>query len=420
MAGRQQVDGLQRVAGKAHVARLDGAKQVLAKVNLAALEHALHAGPANGLDQFHLHMGEALHIEVQVVGHDAFDELGRGCHLQHARVTAPEPVRPLAHGLGVIQQGATLTQHLLALAAEHEATADAVEKLETEFRLEAADLPRQGRLGDPQLHGRLGDGAELGHGDEGASSAHAIAPALNASLSYDTLRDFAAVDVGCGTGHLGLCLAEDPEILGVQGLDIAPAYIAYARCRSTDSRLGFETGNACDLPYADASFDHTVSMLALQFVPQSDLAVREMRRVTRPGGTVVAATWDTRGGGTVVRMIFDAAALLDPQGGNAARAAAYTRPLSRPGELAHAWRSAGLTQVVQDTVAIRMEFACFHDFWAPVEGQEGPIAQYVASLGSTQRAELREHVQRAYLDGESDGPRSYSATAWVVQGRVPD
>ena len=55
-------------------------------------------------------------------------------------------------------------------------------------------------------------------------------------------------------------------------------------------------------------------MLVLQFVPQADLAVREMRRVTRPGGTVAAATWDTRGGFVALRMIYDAAAMLDPNG----------------------------------------------------------------------------------------------------------
>ena len=95
-------------------------------------------------------------------------------------------------------------------------------------------------------------------------------------------------------------------------------------------------------------------MLVLQFVPQADLAVREMRRVTRPGGTVAAATWDTRGGFVALRMIYDAAAMLD-QNGRRARAAAYTRPMSRPGDLARAWRDAGLTEVVQDTLTIRMD-----------------------------------------------------------------
>jgi hypothetical protein len=159
-------------------------------------------------------------------------------------------------------------------------------------------------------------------------------------------------------------------------------------------------------------------MLVLQFVPQADLAVREMCRVTRPGGTVAAATWDTRGGFVALRMFYDTAAMLDLNGCRA-RAAAYTRPMSRPGDLASAWRDAALTEVVQDTLTIRMEFASFADFWAPIEGKEGPVAAYVGTLGANAKAILRDMVRLAYLDGEADGARSFAATAWVVKGRVP-
>jgi ubiquinone/menaquinone biosynthesis C-methylase UbiE len=226
------------------------------------------------------------------------------------------------------------------------------------------------------------------------------------------------LDVGCGTGSLSFCLAHDPEIASVHGLDSSPAYIGYANRRNDDSRLDFQVGDACVLPFPNASFDHAVSMLALQFVPLADLAVREMRRVARPGGTVAAATWDTRGGFVALRMIFDVAAVLD-QGGREARAAAYTRPMSRPGELARAWQDAGLRNVVQDTLTIRMDFASFADFWAPSEGEEGPVAEYIGNLGVDARARLRDMVRLAYLDGEGDGPRSYAATAWVVKGTVP-
>ncbi len=160
-------------------------------------------------------------------------------------------------------------------------------------------------------------------------------------------------------------------------------------------------------------------MLTLQFIPQADLAVREMQRVTRPGGIVAAATWDTRGGLIALRMIFDAAAIID-ENGNQRRARAYTRPMSRPGELEHAWRDAGLIDVVQDAVTIRMDFASFADFWAPAEGMDGPIAEYVGTLGPRTKAKLRDTVNLAYLDGEADGPRSYAATAWVVKGKVPN
>jgi SAM-dependent methyltransferase len=226
------------------------------------------------------------------------------------------------------------------------------------------------------------------------------------------------LDVGCGTGNLSSCLAQNHDIVSISGLDISRVYIEHAVRRNGDSRVDFQVGDACALPFGDASFDHTVSMLALQFVPRADLAVREMRRVTRSGGTVAAATWDTRGGFVALRMIFDAAAVLD-QHGREARAAAYTRPLSRPGDLARAWLGAGLTNVVQDMRTIRMDFSSFSDFWTPIEGNEGPAAEYVRTLGSEARARLQDSIRLAYLDGEADGPRSYAATAWVVKGSVP-
>ena len=114
------------------------------------------------------------------------------------------------------------------------------------------------------------------------------------------------LDVGCGTGILSTCVAKDPKVLSVCGVDLSARYIDYAVRRNDDARLSFEVGDACALPFLDASFDHAVSMLALQFVPQAPLAVREMRRVTRPGGTVAAATWDTRGSARCCWTAFNA------------------------------------------------------------------------------------------------------------------
>ena len=226
------------------------------------------------------------------------------------------------------------------------------------------------------------------------------------------------LDVGCGTGSLSFCLAQNPDIACVHGLDFSPAYVAHAKHHNHDSRLVFHVGDACALPFPDASFDHTLSLLALQFIPRADRAVGEMLRVTRPGGTIAAATWDTRGGLVSFRMIFDVAAMLDPNG-NKCRARAYTRPMSRPGELARTWRDAGLMEVVQDMVTIRMDFASFTDFWAPAEGKDGPVAEYVKTLDAETTIELRNMVELAYLDGEADGVRSHAATAWVVRGKAP-
>jgi hypothetical protein len=143
-----------------------------------------------------------------------------------------------------------------------------------------------------------------------------------------------------------------------------------------------------------------------------------MRRVTRPGGIVAAATWDSRGGLVAQRIILDTAAVLDPKA-NEFRARSCTRAMSRPGDLGRAWRDAGLADVVEGMLTIRMEFASFADFWTPAEGCDGPIAEYVSSLEPEVRATLRDNVRLAYLDGEIDGARSYAAIAWVVKARAP-
>lgn len=225
------------------------------------------------------------------------------------------------------------------------------------------------------------------------------------------------LDVGCGTGSLSFALGNAPEVQDVHGIDLSPAYIAYAKRRNECDHLSFQVGDACSLPFPDASFDHALSMLVLQFVPRSDAAIREMRRVTRPGGIVAAATWDSRGGLVAQRIILDTAAVLD-QKANDLRARTCTRPLTRPRDLERAWRNAGFVEVMEDMLTMRMEFASFDDFWMPAEGSDGPIAEYVATLKPRMRSALREKVMQAYLDGGIDGARSYAAIAWVVKGRA--
>ena len=226
------------------------------------------------------------------------------------------------------------------------------------------------------------------------------------------------LDVGCGTGSLTFLLAERPDLAAVCGIDYAPPYIEHAARRNTDPRVSFRVGDASALPFPDAAFDRVLSLLMLHFVAQPERAVAEMRRVARAGATVAAAVWDARGGFVANRLFHDTAAALDPAAA-ARRARIFTRPMTRPGELAAAWRQAGLAEIEATELAIRMEFASFNDYWAPYLGKDGPGAEYLATLDGLAVARLREAVRAAYLDGEPDGVRSYVAVAWAVKGIVP-
>lgn len=244
-----------------------------------------------------------------------------------------------------------------------------------------------------------------------------LAPLLIDFAGTDSARHI--LDVGCGTGSLTSALSENPEVEKISAIDFSAAYIEHAKHLNKDARIHFQVGDACALPFEDGIFDYTASLLVLSFVPKPDVAMREMRRVTRPGGTVAVCTWDVRGGLVMARMFWDTAAMLD-QSAMERRASTYSRPMTRPGDLARAFQAAGLCDVVDGTLNIRMDFACFEDFWAPMQGQDGPYAEHVERLSTEARRNLREALRLAYVDGETDGARSYAATAWVAKGRTPE
>ena len=228
----------------------------------------------------------------------------------------------------------------------------------------------------------------------------------------------AVLDVGCGTGSLLMHLAGRPEQPVVTGIDASPIYVAATRADVTQARNAAVTvmeGDACAIPFPDASFDRVLSQLVLQFIPDAVRAVREMARVARPGGTVAAAVWASGGGMVGHRMFFDTAAMLDPAAA-ALRSHTFTRPLTRRGELQAMWQAIGLSEVQEGAVTIFMEYADFADWWDPIAAGEGTLGRYVSALPDDQRDRLRDHLRPAYEAGDVDGPRAYAATALVCRG----
>ena len=110
----------------------------------------------------------------------------------------------------------------------------------------------------------------------------------------DPRPDDRVLDVGSGPGYL---LAEIADRVGpggaVHGLDPAPAMQAIAATLTADRAVvRLDEGDACALPYDDASFDAAVSTQVYEYVPDVPAALAELRRVVRPGGRVVVLDTD--------------------------------------------------------------------------------------------------------------------------------
>ena len=94
-----------------------------------------------------------------------------------------------------------------------------------------------------------------------------------------------ALDVGCGEGRF--CRLLRRRGVAVVGIDPTATLISTARAR--DGKGTYLKGVAEALPFADATFDLVVSYLSLIDIPDMHLAIPEMARVLKPGGTVLIA-----------------------------------------------------------------------------------------------------------------------------------
>lgn len=98
------------------------------------------------------------------------------------------------------------------------------------------------------------------------------------------------LDVGCGTGIVARAARRRVGPSGaVAAVDPNEGMLAVAR--RSDPSVDWHSGTAESLPFADHSFDHTISQFAAMFFTDRTAAMGEMARVTVDGGTVTIATW---------------------------------------------------------------------------------------------------------------------------------
>lgn len=91
------------------------------------------------------------------------------------------------------------------------------------------------------------------------------------------------LEVGCGTGAI---LSTLPATACLYGLDLLPERLLEARRNS--ARASLTCGDALSLPYTCASFDIVFCHYLLLWVRDPLQALREMKRITRPGGSILA------------------------------------------------------------------------------------------------------------------------------------
>ncbi|MFE0015913.1 class I SAM-dependent methyltransferase [Mesorhizobium sp. NPDC059054] len=221
------------------------------------------------------------------------------------------------------------------------------------------------------------------------------------------------LDVGCGTGALTQTILSRAAPAGVTGLDPSDGFLGYAQDRTKDPRATFRLGDAQALPFADGAFEAVAAALVLNFIPIPALAVAEMKRVLRPGGTAAAYVWDYAEGMQLIRHFWDAATALDPAAEQLDEARRF--PNCNPASLLSLFRDCGFEQVECRAIEVPSVFKTFDDYWSPFLGGQGPAPTYCGTLSDEGRTALRDRLHATLPIGH-DGSIRLSARAFAVRG----
>jgi SAM-dependent methyltransferase len=235
------------------------------------------------------------------------------------------------------------------------------------------------------------------------------APLSEVFLDFAALPDEPRVlDVGCGTGVLTAELVHAYGAAGIAAIDPSPPFVDAARERNPD--VDVRQAAAESVPFDDDSFDAALAQLVVHFMADPDAGIREMSRVTRPGGVVAACVWDNAGSRGPLSLFWAAAADAGYTGTGEALLAG-----SEEGDLVTRLTAAELAEVTGDRLDVTLPFATFEEWWEPFTLGVGPAGDHVASLDDADRARL-EDACRARLP---DPPFELTVSAWAARGLVP-
>lgn len=222
-------------------------------------------------------------------------------------------------------------------------------------------------------------------------------------------RDARWLDVGCGTGVVTDAIMDVAWPGAVTGIDGSDPYLEVARRKVPGAR--FDHGDASALPYPDQSFEAVVSSLLIAYLPDPAAALRELVRVTVPGGVVGVVVWDQE-----LDLLRHYRQAATEAGAPDVLREFPSHDLEREGALAEGLAGAGLRDVQTRRLTPRVIFDGFDEYWAALLGRKGRTVEHLESLPAAKQATLRE-LLRALVEPKPGAKVAVEATAWAGKGR---
>lgn len=200
------------------------------------------------------------------------------------------------------------------------------------------------------------------------------------------------LDVACGPGTMSFVLSDAGH--RVDAIDFSPEMLSRLevnlerRRALAEARVAPRLMDGQQLDFADETFDAGVSMFGLMFFPDRAKGLRELYRVTRPGGRVAISSWLPLSRAPGVAWMFGVMPLLRPPSDEPPR-----KPdpvLEDPESLVRELSAAGYRNVIVEAFTHRTAIPDLREFWEVLGRSSAPIALMRESVTEQRWAELTE------------------------------
>ncbi len=222
------------------------------------------------------------------------------------------------------------------------------------------------------------------------------------------------LDLASGAGEPALSAARraGPDGL-VVGSDLVPGMMAGAvrRARGVEGPApAFTAADMTALPFADAAFDGVTCRFGIMFVPGVDSALREVRRVLRPGGKAAFMVWGPRAGNGLFAEIGDAVA--DHLGEDGSLDPLFR--FAKPGLLSDVMRAAGFTETSETELTPVRKAPAGQPFWRAALDMS--FGHRLGGLSAERRKALEADIARRFDAQAVDGIVPVPSHARIVVG----
>jgi ubiquinone/menaquinone biosynthesis C-methylase UbiE len=230
------------------------------------------------------------------------------------------------------------------------------------------------------------------------------------------------LDLASGTGEPAISLASRVGPEGeVTALDLSKDLLAIAEQRAQQRRLtNFRTceADAHDLPFPDNAFDLVTCRFGIMFFADCEKALREVRRVLKPGGRACFVAWGpfeqpywASTMGIVQKHV--GGSLLEPGTANMFR-------FADPGSLAKLLHHAGFVSVEEEVTQVGWTWpGSAEEVWEYAQAVSAPFRPLLERIPEDKREQIEDEVLAAVRQYEDSGRIKFGVTVVFASGSKP-